>query len=335
MMELTQQDGSGLLIHHWDTDGLCSARLLLEHLNREQVDNNTPTLGNYFLSDDEIDACEAYDFIIVADMSLPNANIEKLRTRSHVLIFDHHLGKVMPEIFHCNPIIKGKDPQYHPSASWIINDYLNQNPNLFAILGVVGDHEYTIKTNKVIYPHISDYCKLHNCTFDDLINMARLIDSNYKIGDKRAVESVPQALFSVTEPKHILNHKTWQMNQRKLEAELERQLSQPVEIVNGTIMKRMNSSFNLISTVTRFLSWTHKKDVIVINTGFFDHEDQLYVRSPQIDMQSMIQRGKERGYKCGGKKEVLGAILPKEKTENFVLELLTFLNQKNSLGGQE
>jgi len=32
----------------------------------------------------------------------------------------------------------------------------------------------------------------------------------------------------------------------------------------------------------------------------------------------MIQRGKSLGYKCGGKKEVLGVILPKEKTDSFV-----------------
>ena len=39
----------------------------------------------------------------------------------------------------------------------------------------------------------------------------------------------------------------------------------------------------------------------------------------------MIQRGKTLGFKCGGKKEVLGAIVPKNKTESFSNEILNFL----------
>jgi len=41
----------------------------------------------------------------------------------------------------------------------------------------------------------------------------------------------------------------------------------------------------------------------------------------------MIKRGKELGFKCGGKKEVLGAIVPKEKTDDFVVELIDFLKE--------
>jgi hypothetical protein len=32
------------------------------------------------------------------------------------------------------------------------------------------------------------------------------------------------------------------------------------------------------------------------------------------------------GYRCGGKKEVLGAVVPKEKTESFVKEILRYLS---------
>jgi len=39
----------------------------------------------------------------------------------------------------------------------------------------------------------------------------------------------------------------------------------------------------------------------------------------------MIQRGKALGFKCGGKKEVLGAIVPKEQTDSFVQELIDYL----------
>jgi hypothetical protein len=32
------------------------------------------------------------------------------------------------------------------------------------------------------------------------------------------------------------------------------------------------------------------------------------------------------GYRCGGKTEVLGAVVPKEKTESFVQEIVRFLS---------
>jgi single-stranded DNA-specific DHH superfamily exonuclease len=61
-------DGSGLLIHHWDTDGICSARLLLEKLTNKKIVNVTPELGNYFLTEEELSAYTAYDFIFVVDI---------------------------------------------------------------------------------------------------------------------------------------------------------------------------------------------------------------------------------------------------------------------------
>ena len=63
---------------------------------------------------------------------------------------------------------------------------------------------------------------------------------------------------------------------------------------------------------------------MVLNTGFFEDKDQLYVRSKK-NIVKMIERGKFLGYKCGGKKEVLGVILPKEKTDSFINEILEFL----------
>ena len=90
-------------------------------------------------------------------------------------------------------------------------------------------------------------------------------------------------------------------------------------------MKKINTPYNIISTVTRRVSWDSGKDAIVINTGFFDDRDQIYVRCKK-NAEPMITRGKALGYKCGGKKEVLGAIVPKEKTDSFVKEIIDFLS---------
>ena len=111
---LEELNGKGLLIHHWDTDGICSAKLLLEHLSNKAIINKTPELGNYFLADKELDEHSNYDFIIVVDMNLPEENILRLAKNAKVIIFDHHLGKEIKQVFHHNPVIKGENPDDYP-----------------------------------------------------------------------------------------------------------------------------------------------------------------------------------------------------------------------------
>ena len=189
-------NGKGLLIHHWDTDGICSARLLLERLKDKDIINKTPNLGNYFLTEEELEQYCSFDYVIVADMSLPKDNILRLAKNADVLIFDHHLGPVISEVFHHNPIIKGEDPNKYPSASWIINDYLKNPVNLYAVLGVLGDHEKRIQNNTIFSKIIDDFGKKHNLSFDDLLKMVYLIDTNYKIGDKSEIEKIPHQFLN-------------------------------------------------------------------------------------------------------------------------------------------
>jgi len=319
--------GKGLLIHHWDTDGITSAKLLIEKLGKKIVVNKTPILGNYFLTAEEIEECKGFDFIIVADMSLPKENILKLNEQTNkVLIFDHHLGEVIKEVFHHNPIIKGENPDLFPSASWIVNDYLNNDINLFSILGIIGDHEEKIKKNPKFKDIIDNYCKNNNLKFEDLHKMVYLLDSNYKIGDKKAVENAPLFLLENDRPDDILRNKTWNENYDNLNKEMEKQLKIPEEKIDSILLKKISTPYNIISTITRKVAWETGKNTIVINTGYFDDKDQLYVRSTKT-AEPMIKRGKELGLKCGGKKEVLGAIVPKNMTDSFVNEIIDYLKK--------
>jgi single-stranded DNA-specific DHH superfamily exonuclease len=321
---LNELQGKGLLIHHWDTDGICSARLILKHLSDKDIRNVTPTLGNYFLTDQELKEYSNYDFVIVVDMSLPEENILKLAKNAKVLIFDHHLGKEIKQVFHHNPVIKGKDPDKYPSASWIVNLFLEKQVNLYAILGIVGDHEKKIKKNKDIFKIINDFCKNNNLEFDELLKMTYLLDTNYKLGDKKAVEEAPIKLLRFDSPDDILHNDEWNQNYEKLNKEIQINLDLPYEEKNNIIYKKIDTSYNIISTITRKIAWSSGKDTLVVNTGFFNDKDQIYMRSKK-NTEPMIKRGKELGFKCGGKKEVLGAIVPKDKTNSFVEELLEFM----------
>ncbi len=321
---LSKLKGRGLLIHHWDTDGICSAKLLLDHLSEKDIINKTPELGNYFLTGEELEEYSKYDFIIVADMSLPEKNILRFAKKAKVMIFDHHLGKVIEKVFHHNPVIKGENPNKYPSASWIINDFLGNDVNLFALLGIVGDHEQKIKKNKDFYKKITEFCSDNDLKFEDMLKMVYLMDSNYKIGDKTAVEKAPHLLFTNNSAKYILNNKKWNQNLLKLNEEITKILEKPSDEIRGVILKKINTPYNIISTVTRKVAWETGKNTVVINSGFFNDNDQIYMRSSK-NAEPMIQRGKSLGFKCGGKKEVLGAIVPKNKTDSFVQEILEFL----------
>lgn len=324
---LQELQGRGLLIHHWDTDGICSARLMLKHLKDKNITNRTPILGNYFLTEEELNVYSVqYDYVIIVDMSLPEDNILRLAEKAKVFIFDHHLGKVIEQVFHHNPVIKGENPDDYPSASWIVNDFLGNPLNLYAILGVLGDHEQNIKNNEKIYKQITDFCTENNISFEELLKMVYLLDTNYKTGNKKAVEEAPNTLLRFDSPDDILYDKKWNENYDKINQEIEQILALPNEEINGIIYKKINTPYNIISTITRKISWDTGKNTLVINTGFFDDKDQIYMRSKK-DAAPMIKRGKELGLKCGGKKEVLGAIVPKEKTDNFIEEIMNFLEQ--------
>lgn len=321
---LKDLSGKGILIHHWDTDGICSAKLMMEKLGDKIVTNKTPQLGNYYLTDEELKEYSVYDFVIVVDMNLPEEHINILAKNAKVMIFDHHLGKENKKVFHHNPVIKGKDPDKYPSASWIINDYLKNDTNLFALLGIIGDHEQKIKNNPEFNKKINNFCEEHNLTFEDLHKMVYLIDSNYKVGDKKAVEKAPYTLLKIQDGEEILQNKTWNKNLESLDKEMTEILNKKGEEINGVILKKIDTPYNIISTVTRKIAWNTGKNTLVINTGYFDDKDQIYMRSKKT-AEPMIKRGKELGLKCGGKKEVLGAIVPKKMTDSFVNELLEYL----------
>lgn len=316
--------GNGLLLHHWDTDGICSAQLLLEYLSNKDLINRTPILGNYYLTQEEIDEFRDFDFIIIADMSLPRQNILTLAEKAKIRIFDHHLGEEITEVFHHNPVIKGKDPNQYPSASWIINTYLGNEPNLFALLGVVGDHEKKIQDNPVFSGLLTDFCQEKKLGFDDLVTMVQLLDSNYKIGDKKGVENAPRYLLTNKSPHDILDNKKWQKNCRDLTVAIEKQLQKTPDAVKDILLKKMDTPYNIISTVTRKIFWETGKTTVVVNTGFFKESDQVYVRSNQ-PLEELIKKGKMLGFKCGGKREVFGAIVPKNQTEEFMTQVIEFL----------
>jgi single-stranded DNA-specific DHH superfamily exonuclease len=320
--------GSVLLIHHWDTDGICSASLILDHLSRENIDTWTPPLGTFYLSEEHIKKAQGYSNVIICDIALPATNVLRIAEKSNVIMIDHHHQDLIEEITHINPVSKGAKGHEYPSNTWVIKEHLDLPISLKIILGIIGDREHKIKDNPDFWSIIKSFMDNESFEFSDLLKLVYRIDSSYKVGDSEAVIRAPHILRDYTKQEEILGNKDWENNLKKLDKKLEEILSESPEMIDGVQIKRLHTSYTIISQVTRKLAWGTGKDTVVVNTGFFEDQDQFYSRSNKVDMHQLIESAKKHGYNAGGKKDVIGAIIPKKDTEKFLMETIEYIKKK-------
>ncbi|HEC76101.1 MAG TPA: single-stranded DNA-specific exonuclease [Thermoplasmatales archaeon] len=306
-----------LIIHHWDTDGICSASMLYE----EGDINVSPKIGNYFLEDDEIERVKngEYDEIVVVDIALNPDTMKKLVEISKVKVFDHHHTTKVENIEYINPIIEGMKEEEWPSASWVVATHMNKTDNFLAFLGVVGDWEDRIK-NTSFYPFLEGFMKKHELNLKKMCEMAYIIDANYKIGDKAEVEKTVRLLHNSVNPADfIMSNRLWKKRKMKIEEEIEKAVENEEKRIGRIIIKEIDSPYNIISTVARKI-WKGKEYVVVVNCGYFKDDCQVYVRGK--DAIPLIKMALTKGYVAGGKKNVMGAIVPKEKCKEFVEKIV-------------
>lgn len=320
-------DGSILVIHHWDTDGLCSGALILDQLGEKRATTWTPSLGTFYLTLDDILYASGFDNVIICDMALPAENVKKIAKKANVIMFDHHHQDPIEGITHINPVALGASGGEYPSNTWVIKEKLGLPVSLRILLGFIGDREHKIKDNPPFWALVQEYINENKVSFDDLLELVYRIDSNYKVGDRDSVTEAPHLLRRYTTRENILENKKWEKNLEELEKKLDKVLSEPPEIVDGVQLKRLDTPFAIISQVTRKLAWGSGEDTIVVNTGFFHDQDQMYSRSQTVDYHDLITRAKELGFNAGGKKDVIGAIIPKSETESFLEETLDYIKK--------
>jgi single-stranded DNA-specific DHH superfamily exonuclease len=321
-------DGSVLLIHHWDTDGICSAALLLEYLGREDIKTWTPQLGTFYLTDDHISLAQKFDNVIICDMALPASNVERIAEKPKVTIIDHHHQDHITGITHINPLAKGADGNNYPSTTWVIKEKLNLPVSLKIVLGFVGDREQKIKDNPRFWEITQTLLEKEGISFDEVLTLVYRIDSSYKVGKRESVMKAPHQVRSYNSKSDIMANNEWEQNLVKLDEKLNQLLTEPPKVIRGVQVKRLDTPYAIISQVTRRLAWGTGKDTVVVNTGFFEEEDQLYSRSNTVDMHELIEKAKEYGFNAGGKTDVIGAIIPKTKTEQFLEETIEYIKQK-------
>ncbi len=314
-----------LIIHHWDTDGICAAAMLYN----EDTKNITPEIGNYFLEKDKIETIkkDGFEEIYVVDLALHERSLNALKKISSVKVFDHHLTQKIDGVEYINPMIDGKDEEDYPSASWVVGDVLNKRDSILAFLGAVGDWEERLK-NIRFYEKLQNFMERADVTFEEMHAMANLIDSNYKVGDKEEVERAVITLSKAHDVKSVvLNNEKWRRSKERIEKEIENALNVKERKIGTILIKEMDCTYNIISAVARRL-WDKKNYVIVINQGYFQNDCQVYVRGKEC--LPLIQMAKKREYVAGGKKNVMGAIVPKNECNEFVNEIINILRGRET-----
>jgi len=299
-----------MILHHWDTDGICSAAMLMR---RRKEDNFVLKIGNYFIDDDDMQKLKNYDEITVVDMNLPDAykicNFAKLR------IYDHHYGKrVDCAVEHFNPSLNGK---FYASATLVVREKFGMPFDYLVALGIIGDNGENAKK----LPEFEYIEKAGD--FDTLLKAVNLIDSSYKINDRREVRENVYLVMEGIEA--VIENEKLNRNVEMVEREIEKWVDRAEKINNIHVLK-MRSEYNIISSVTRKIVWEKGGTAIVLNER--NDRDEIYVRSTYLDLRWLIDMAKKK-YRAGGKREVMGAILPKGEGSIFFDEIFKLLTQKD------
>ena len=311
--------GMHLIVHHWDTDGVTSAALLVRALKLEGFTNMTAPIGEFGFDGRIWDAIKRAERLYVLDFNVPN-EVEKVKVPT--LFIDHH---TQPEIK--NPLVEQVNPSleggYYPANSLVVSEHFGIW-NAWSALGVVGD----IGEKAFELDVVNELLRKANLSRTEALRLVELIDSNYIAMERKAVEEAVAVLLE-SEIKDLLEYEPWIKKADAIREAIESALSS-VEEGNGFAFVEFESPFNVISKVARKLVWERGyRGAVVVNRNFHG-KAQLYFRiSPEeaerIDMGEVIARLRGLGTNAGGKREVLGCVCEKDKIEDALAIIEEYL----------
>jgi len=303
-----------LVVHHWDTDGICSAAIAVTFFDKSGAtwENCTPPIGRFELDESVTGRIGKAEEVYFLDLNMVDAAkaVEK-----PVVFIDHHSQEKVekPGFKHVNPVLEG---QRVPSASWVTSDYFSTWNHLSAI-GAVGDMGEKLFSTE--FGGIAEKILLrHGMTKQDALKAANLMDSNYIVMDREAVEgSVEFAAFA--EPEELLKKEEWLKNVNKIKEEVESTLSN-LRVTAGVAWIEFSSNFNIISKIVRRMVWDEGFNAAVAVNRNFSNMAQLYVRfrNPSPVIARLIPELKAKGFNAGGKDDVMGAVCPKNRVDEAI-----------------
>ena len=304
-----------MILHHWDTDGITSAAIYLKLKGDDVL--FTPKIGNYYLDDEDFEQVSKCNTVAILDMNIPEA--PRLCSRVKLRIYDHHkANKVDCAVEHYNPFLWG---ERYPSCTVVLLRRFSHVPDYLVALGVVGDTGPKAKELDE-WNIIKRVMIKHGKSFEDMQLVTSLLDSSYRLNRRKEVmDNVYLVLQGIDD---VLNSSQLLSNLDAIEKEIEYWVGLAEDRGNYYFLK-MRSEKHIISAVTRKLVWELGKSAIVVNEK--ESRDEFYIRSPDEDFNAipLIEYAREKGYRAGGKREVMGAVLPKGEGKKFAMEIVKLL----------
>jgi hypothetical protein len=234
-------------------------------------------------------------------------------------MFDHHETFPIEGIEQVNPVVTEKRPDDFPSAGWVINDYFGEPQEILAAIGVVGDKE------DLAEPFVSKILKENNLNMRLARQIVSLIDSNFMMNKRTAVREAVLTIEKMSDIGRVLEFDEWKENLKILRRELREEMDDGSMKNGGNyLVKELKSSLRIIPKVTRKLSKKYPKKLIVVINRNDEKIDNVYFRRREmdVDLGSVVELARSKGYNSGGKQEVAGVYVPKDKTDKFVKEAL-------------
>jgi single-stranded DNA-specific DHH superfamily exonuclease len=318
-----------LIIHHWDTDGICSAAKLIKALNVDEFVNMSPDIGDFSFSPRIREAMKEHDDIYVVDLNLPK---EVQDTDKKITFIDHHIQNRIenPLVEQVNPLVDGKDPSIFPSCTTVISDHFD-DWDILSVLGAVGD----VGDEAFDHPKVKEVLGSSDLNAEDIHRIVALIDANYLAVDLGDVEEAVSIVLRST-PDDLLTNAKWIDRKEDIENTIERCIGGREERGELAVID-FSSPYNIISKLARKAVWEMGyQGALVINREFHG-KGQTYFRisaktADRIDIPSIITTLKGIGINAGGKREVVGSVYPAERAEE-VLEIIRPHLKFNENGG--
>lgn len=304
-----------MIIHHWDTDGIASAAMYIRLHGEDEL--FTPKIGNFYLDREDFERVRGAKRIVILDMNLPEA--KKLCEHAEVYIYDHHRAtKIECAREHVNPFLHG---EIYPSCTTVLMEHFSYKPDYLVALGILGDKGPDAK--KIAeWRIIENVMRKEEITLNDLLLATELLDSSFRMNKRdEVINNVHLLLNGIRE---VLEKESLHRNLEVISREVEF-WARKAEDRGKYMYLEMKSPYMIISAVTRRIAWGSEKPAIVINHK--RDRDELYIRSSCQDFNALplIELAKSKGYNAGGKKEVMGAILPRGDGTKFLSQLLEVL----------
>ena len=324
------------IIHHWDADGIASAAMMINWANERGIEcaNAAPPIGDYSDYASTVSGLGAWkpDVVVLGlDLAVTGSALQSLARQSspsRLVWVDHHSNPPSPPegpVFLHPSFIPADHP---PSNAWFLAKLLSIPPGLLGSIGTCGDLGRTIASHPVA-AQIAETAFELGLTLDQLLSLADLIDSSYRVGSHPDVEKAPRTLAqNAGHVEDLLNNKTWRANKLAVDREMHKLMSEGHERHGAVAMRTIRTRMHLASIVARQMALQEAgraKAVIVRN--LWGESVTFYIRraDPQLDLTPFIALGQGMGYSAGGKPEVVGMIVPREDVSAVTAKVMDYL----------